>query len=107
MCECWGMLEAAVVDECMHCLVGAAVYEGAEADLVLVATALARDLADTQGGQAPALLSAAAYDAVAYLDASDLETEAFAAALRRLSSVRTRVAAMLVDSASYVGPLHR
>jgi hypothetical protein len=99
------MLDPAVVDDCMQCLVGAAVYEGAEADLSLTARALARDLADTQNGHAAALLNAAAHAAARYLDASDLGTDAFAAALRRLASIRARVEAMLIDTSAQVGPL--
>ena len=89
----------------MRCLVGAAVYEGAEADLALTATALARDLADTQNGQGVALLDAAADKAATFLDASDIGTHAFASALRRLTSIRGRVEAMLVDCSASVGPL--
>jgi len=99
------MLDPAVVHDCMHCLVGAAVYEGAEADLSLTARALACDLADTQNGHAAALLNTAAHEAARYLDASDLGTDAFAAALRRLASIRARVEGMLIDCSAQVGPL--
>jgi hypothetical protein len=96
------MLDPAVVEECMYCLVGAAVHEGDEADLVLTATALARDLADMQKGQAAALLAASAPRAARHLDASDLGTDAFAAALRRLASIRSRVDAILVEASADV-----
>ncbi len=89
----------------MQCLVGAAVHEGAEADVVLTAMALARDLADTQGDRAAALLDAGAHEAVGYLDASDLGADGFAVALRRLSSIRAQVDAMLIDSHGRPGRL--
>jgi phage shock protein A len=92
-------LDRAVVEECVHCLVGAAVYEGSEADLALSAMALTRDLADTHKGQALALLEAAAHRAAWHLDASDLGTDAFSAALHRLASIRSSVEAMLVEAA--------
>jgi hypothetical protein len=99
------MFDPSVVEACMHCLVGAAVHEGVEADLALTATALARDLADTQRAQANALLEAAAHDAARYLDASDLTATAFAAALRRLSKLRVRVVATLAAHPAHAGPL--
>jgi hypothetical protein len=100
-----GMLDAGVVEACTHCLVGAAVCKGADGDLALTATALARDLADSHGNQAAALLGAATQRATAYLDASDLEAGAFAVSLRRLSTIRARVDAMLADACGRRGPL--
>jgi hypothetical protein len=99
------MLDPGVVDDCMHCLVGAAVYDGTEADLSLTARALARDLIDTQNRHSAASLNAAAHAAARYLDACDLGTDAFAAALRRLASIRARVEAMLIDPSAQIGPL--
>ena len=98
------LLDPAVVEECMHCLVGAAAYQGAETDVALTSTALARDLADTQNGQAVALLDAAAHKAGTFLDASDIGTDAFARARRRLTSIQSRVQAMLVDWSACVEP---
>jgi hypothetical protein len=99
------MFDPDVLEACMRCLVGAAVHEGAEADLALAATALARDLADTQRSRATALLDAATRDATQYLDASDLGATSFAAALRRLSNLRGRVVATLAGSPAHAGPL--
>ncbi len=89
----------------MHCLAGAAVYEGTDGDLALAATALARDLADTHGSQAAALLDAASREAVAHLDASELGADSFAAALRRVARIRDRVDELLVEFAESVDPL--
>jgi hypothetical protein len=89
----------------MHCLVGVAVHEGAEDDLALSATALARDLADTQRARATAVLDVAANEAARHLDASDLGAAAFAAALRRLSSLCARVHVKLAGHSVQAGPL--
>jgi hypothetical protein len=99
------MFDPDVVDLCMHCLVGAAVHEGPDADLSLSATALARDLADTHRVHAIPLLDAAAHAAVRYLDASELGAAGFAAALRRLSSLRGHVHAKLAGFSPAVRPL--
>ncbi|HTX10006.1 MAG TPA: hypothetical protein VME22_15410 [Solirubrobacteraceae bacterium] len=99
------MPDPAVVEECARCLVGACLYDGADADVALTATALARDLADTKGAQAPALLDAAARGAAAHLNASDLGADAFAAALRRLSRIQARVDAALLDGSPAGGRL--
>jgi hypothetical protein len=86
-----------VVEVCALCLAGAAVYDGTEADRALAATALARDLADTHGCHAAAVLDTASGEAEAYLDASELRPDQFAAALERLTRIRGRADTILLD----------
>jgi hypothetical protein len=89
------MLDAAAVPVCAQCLAEAASYEGDEGDVVLVATALARDLGDTHGADAEPLLGAATRAAAARLDASELDASSFAAAARCLVRILDRVDAKL------------
>jgi hypothetical protein len=77
------------VEICAQCLVGATVDEGDDDDLALTATALARDLADTQGDDAAMVLDLASREATRLL--CELEGESFARSLRRLAAVRGRV----------------
>jgi len=91
-------LDAAVVELCARCLADAATDDSADRDLALSATALARDLADTQRGEAPRLLDTAWRRALAYLECSDLDARSFATALRRLASLRACANAKLVSS---------
>jgi len=99
--DCLQMLDAAVVAVCAQCLAEAASYEGDEGNVMLVATALARDLADTHGAEAGALLEAATRAAGAWLDASELEAGSFAAALRCLARIRERADAKLRGGAIF------
>jgi hypothetical protein len=85
------MLDAVVVAVCARCLAEAATYDAPEGNVGLVATALARDLADTHCADAEALLGAATRAAAAQLDASDLDAGSFAAAMRCLERTRDRV----------------
>ncbi len=89
------MLDPDVVEECAHCLAGAAVHEGSDEDLALTARALARDLADTQGSRAARLLQEASRETIRWLDASELGRDSFLAALRRLAWIRGRVDGLL------------
>jgi hypothetical protein len=89
------MLDAGVVDLCAQCLAAAAAEESGAGDLALSATALARDLADTHGAAASSLLNLASQHASRYLDDSELDARSFAAAHRRLASLRSDVAAKL------------
>lgn len=76
----------------MYCLLGAVTCEESREELTLTAVALTRDLADTHcHGAAVELLDAATRDAVIRLDASELDADSFASALRCLASVRERV----------------
>ncbi len=98
------MIDPDIVETCTYCLLGAALEIGDEADLALSARALARDLADTQGNRAIALLEAAAREAIRHLDSSELKAEAFAATLRRLATIRTRAVAALQSIAVAAAP---
>jgi hypothetical protein len=89
------MLDPSVVDLCAQCMASAAAEPFREGDLALSATALARDLADTHGLAAPALLETASRHASRYLDDSELDARSFAAAHRRLASLRADVDAKL------------
>ena len=89
------MLDAAAVAVCAQCLAEAASYEEAEGHVVLMATALSRDLADTHGAEAGALLGAASRAAAATLDASELDAGSLTAALRCLSRIQEGVDAKL------------
>ena len=86
------MPDAAIVAVCGQCLAEAASNAADEGDVVLVATALARDLADTHdGADAEAVLGAATRAAAAWLDSSELDADSFAAAVRCLERIRDRV----------------
>ena len=98
------MINPDVVETCTHCLLGAALEIGDDSDLALSARALARDLADTHGSRAAALLDAAARDAIRHLDSSELKSDAFAATLRRLATIRTRAVAVLQSLAVSAAP---
>jgi hypothetical protein len=89
------ILDAGVVDLCAQCLAAAAAEDSGQDSLALSATALARDLADTHGAAAPALLTMASRHASRYLDDSDLDARSFAAAHRRLVNLRSDVDAKL------------
>lgn len=94
------MSDAALVELCARCLADAASDDGPDDDLTFSATALARDLLDTLGSGAAALLAAASCEAGAYLDASELDARGFARALRRLAGLRAGVATRLAAAAA-------
>ena len=84
----------------MYCLLGAVTCEESRDELTLTAMALTRDLAEIHDyGAAVGLLEAANRDAVSRLDASDLDADSFASALRCLASVRERVGSGLRPAA--------
>jgi hypothetical protein len=89
------MLDAVVVAVCAQCLAEAARNDGDEGNVALVATALARDLADTHGADALALLGAATRAAALRLDISELDADSAAAALRCLAGIRAGVSTKL------------
>lgn len=94
------MVDPANVELCMYCLLGAVTCEESRDELTLTAAALARDLADTQCHDAAVeLLDAATRDAVTRLDASDLDADSFARALRCLASLHDRIGSVLRPSA--------
>ncbi len=91
-----GMVEAEVVELCTDCLLGAATETESRAELAMSAIALARDLADTHDhADAVELLEAATRGAVARLDVSDLDAEAFGNGLRSLAAMHDMVGAQL------------
>ncbi|HUA45195.1 MAG TPA: hypothetical protein VMA77_08215 [Solirubrobacteraceae bacterium] len=87
------MRDPSGVEICAQCLAGAAAYEGDDDDLALAATALACDLAETQGDDAAMVLDLATREATKLL--VELEGESFANSLRRLAAVRHRVSLRL------------
>jgi hypothetical protein len=70
------------------CLADAAAAACSAEDLMLTATALARDLTDMLPEEQSEVLEAALPLAVTYLDESDLEVRPFAAALGQLYCLR-------------------
>jgi hypothetical protein len=93
------MFDPDVLELCRECLVGAVLASAGEEDLALAASALSRDLSDTHGPDARELLAAAAADAMAALDASDLAADAFLTALTRLAWLHRRAARTLPAAA--------
>jgi len=89
------MFDFELLELCRDCLIGAVLAASGEEDLVLVATALSRDLSDAHGPHAHDLLTASARDAASSLDASDLTADGFAAALSRLAWLKQRTAQAL------------
>jgi hypothetical protein len=85
------MFDPEVLAHCRDCLIGAVLAPASEDDLLLVATAMSRDLSDTHQADARGLLAAAARGATSMLDASDLSARAFSAALSRLAGLQLRV----------------
>ena len=95
------MLDADVVELCAQCLAEAAAHDAMNGDLVLSATALARDLGDVYPADAVALLDAASRRAMSCLERSCLDNHSFRAALCRLASLRADVCARLVLTTAF------
>ncbi len=72
-------------------MVMAAIHQGEPDDVDLYATALARDLTYANAAEAGDLVNAASSEAIAVMDASDLDAREFATALRRLAQIRSGV----------------
>jgi hypothetical protein len=93
-----GMLDNDALALCVECLADAAIAARSPIDLRLTAVALARDLTDAGWtvDDATELLDAACAGAIAFVDASALDRDAFAAALRGLAALRADVRGELV-----------
>jgi hypothetical protein len=82
------MFDADVVDLCARCMADVAAH-GDEEDFALSAVAFARDITDAFPGAEAELRAVAAAEAIAYLDASDVDAPALALGLRRLVALRS------------------
>jgi hypothetical protein len=92
------MLDDDSISLCSECLAAAATDAASESEVQLIAVAFARDLVDTGFSAAGGvkLLDAAYADAVARIDASELDHDAFASGLRALTELRTAITAELL-----------
>ncbi len=82
----------------------ASIHQEEPDDIDLYATALARDLVYATATDAAELLELASSDAVAAIDASDLDASEFAEALRRLAAIRAGVEKRLFGTTISSGP---